>query len=37
MCLLAVDNKFRGLITNCNAENKILLWAVFIKRSFDKQ
>lgn len=37
MCLLVVDNKFRGLIINCDADNKILLWAVFIKCGFDKQ
>lgn len=37
MYSLQVNNKFRGLITYCVAENKILLWAIFIKHGFDKQ
>lgn len=37
MYSLAVNNKFRGFIINCVAENKILLWVVYIKCAFDKQ
>lgn len=37
MYSLPVNNKFRGVIIYCVAENKILLWAIFIKHGFDKQ